>query len=139
LSAAVMRHRIGKPILRDRTFPVLQMTCAAMEGPGSEAADATITSHREQFLVVSVTVDDFLTSPHVSASLRAQHDDAVVATYVSIERIRKLDGDGEVEWLMATASDARGVLPMWVQTRAVGGQVAKDVPNFFAWAARERG
>ena len=62
--------------------------------------------------------------------------DTVKAAYVSVERIRKLGGD--IEWIMATASDAKGVLPRVVQNMAVPGQIAKDVPNFLAWVARER-
>ena len=49
-----------------------------------------------------------------------------------------MEESGDIEWIMATASDAKGVLPMWVQNRAVPGQIAKDVPNFLTWAARER-
>ena len=62
--------------------------------------------------------------------------DTVEAAYVSVERIRKLGGD--IEWIMAAASDARGVLPRVVQNMAVPGQIAKDVPKFLAWIARER-
>ena len=39
---------------------------------------------------------------------------------------------------MATASEAGGLLPSWVQARAVPGQIAKDVPLFLAWADRQR-
>ena len=133
-----MRHKIGKP-LKDRTFPVLQMTCSAMargEGEG-DSEDAAATQHREkpEFLVVSVTVADFDRAPNAEYS-RAK--DTVLAAYASVERIRKLPATGEIEWIMATASDARGVLPQWVQNMAVPGQVAKDVPLFLGWIARER-
>lgn len=74
----------------------------------------------------------------------------VVGAYVSVERVRRLpltkgaeaggmSGErGRIEWLMATASDARGILPMWVQTRAVPGQIAKDVSLFLGWMNTER-
>ncbi|POR36430.1 Uncharacterized protein TPAR_03377, partial [Tolypocladium paradoxum] len=39
---------------------------------------------------------------------------------------------------MGTASDARGVLPAWVQRMAVPGQIAKDVDMFLGWIAEER-
>ena len=132
-----MRHKIGKP-LKDRTFPVLQMTCSAMaRGEGESGDDAAATQHREkpEFLVVSVTVADFDRAPNAEYS-RAK--DTVLAAYASVERIRKLPATGEIEWIMATASDARGVLPQWVQNIAVPGQVAKDVPLFLGWIARER-
>ncbi|KAK0656107.1 hypothetical protein B0T16DRAFT_317549 [Cercophora newfieldiana] len=141
LSIHAIRHRIGKPVLKDRTFPVLLMTCAAMKSPlSSEVTDAGTISRHElpEFLVVSIPVADYLASPQVPASVREEHESAVVAVYASVERIRKFGGDGGIEWIMATASDARGVLPTWVQTSAVPGQIAKDVPKFLAWAATRR-
>ncbi|KAI1847382.1 hypothetical protein JX266_006607 [Neoarthrinium moseri] len=119
LKVQEMRHRIGKP-LKDRTFPVLQMTAAARG--------------KSEFLVVSIPVPDFGTA---EASRLAREKGAQVASYVSVERIRKLD-DGRIEWLMATASDAGGVLPMWVQNMAMPGVVWKDVPLFLGWIAKER-
>ncbi len=142
-----MRHRVGRP-LRDRTFPVLQLTCAAITAPEATAAAEEGGDGQQQqqeveeqqpkeFLVVSITVSDFASaSPHAELS-RAKN--VVVAAYASVERVRKLAGwDGDVEWLMATASDARGHLPTWLQALAVPGQIAKDVPLFLAWLARER-
>ncbi|KAI0120283.1 hypothetical protein F4776DRAFT_633517 [Hypoxylon sp. NC0597] len=117
-----MRHRIGKPVLKDRTFPVLQMTASATGG--------------KEFVVVSIPIPDFATSDR---SKLAKEKGAQVAYYASVERIRKLDGnDGEIEWLMATASDAAGVLPAWVQNLAAPGVIWKDVPLFLGWIAKER-
>ena len=135
-----VRHRIGKPVMKDRVFPVLQMTCSAMETnraveAGDDAA-AVSRDEKPEFLVVSITVTDF-----GSASPAAEFSKGkgvVVGAYTSVERIRKLPGSGEIEWIMATASDARGVLPMWVQTMAVPGQIARDVPLFLSWIAKER-
>ncbi|TPX14273.1 uncharacterized protein E0L32_000667 [Thyridium curvatum] len=126
LKVEEMRHRIGRPLLKDRTFPVLQMTCAAVRPP------------RDEFLVVSVTLDPgFRGAPQAQLS---RDKGTVIAAYVSVERIRRMDSAGgdEIEWLMATASDARGVLPQWLQVLAVPGQIAKDVPLFLGWMARER-
>ncbi|KAI4865557.1 hypothetical protein F4820DRAFT_292061 [Hypoxylon rubiginosum] len=125
-----MRHRIGRPVLKDRTFPVLQMTCRAVAGGGQE---------EEEFVVVSIPVPDFARS---AASTLAAEKGAQVATYVSVERIRKLNdgegGGGSIEWLMATASDAGGALPAWVQNLAAPGVIWKDVPLFLGWIAKER-
>ena len=89
-----------------------------------------------EFLVVSITVADFARAPQAQLS---RERGVVLGRYASVERVRKLPGwDGEIEWIMATASDARGVLPHWVQALAVPGQIAKDVPLFLAWMARER-
>ncbi|KAI1142698.1 hypothetical protein F5Y05DRAFT_365785 [Hypoxylon sp. FL0543] len=122
-----MRHRIGKPVLKDRTFPVLQMTASAKGA--------------EEFIVVSIPVPDFGTS---ETSRLAREKGAQVAYYVSVERMRKLDGAGDgagggkIEWLMATASDAAGALPTWVQNLAAPGVIWKDVPLFLGWIAKER-
>jgi len=62
----------------------------------------------------------------------------VMAAYTSIERIRVLPTNGDVEWIMATASDAGGVLPQWMQNLAVPGAVAKDVELFMSWIPSRR-
>ncbi|KAI1098000.1 hypothetical protein F4804DRAFT_346701 [Jackrogersella minutella] len=123
LAALEMRHRVGRPLLRDRTFPVLQMTASAAGGG-------------DEFVVVSIPVPDF--GARAKESTLASERGAQVAFYVSVERIRR-GADGTVEWLMATASDAGGALPAWVQNLAAPGVIWKDVPLFLGWIARERG
>ncbi len=148
-----MCHHVGRP-LQDRTFPVLQMTCAAVvvleeEGGPKAKEDSAVAAPAEgnkpenghgppsEFLVVSIKVSDFAQASPYAELWRARG--VVVAAYASVERLRKLPGwDGEIEWLMATASDTRSVLPMWVQTLAVPGQIAKDAGLFLSWLARER-
>ncbi|KAI1468907.1 uncharacterized protein F4812DRAFT_351230 [Daldinia caldariorum] len=138
-----MRHRIGRPVLRDRTFPVLQMTATRISG-GEGEGEGGEEEEEEEFVVVSIPVPDFGDS---EMSQLAREKDAQVARYVSVERIRRIkdrdgDGDGDggkVEWLMATASDAGGVLPAWVQNMAAPGVIWKDVPLFLGWIAKERG
>ncbi|KAI1645701.1 uncharacterized protein F4817DRAFT_166366 [Daldinia loculata] len=136
-----MRHRIGRPVLKDRTFPVLQMTATASSTTTSSSGEE---EEEEEFLVVSIPIPDFGTS---EASKLARERGAQIASYVSVERIRRMgegdgDGDGDggrkVEWLMATASDAGGVLPAWVQNVAAPGVIWKDVPLFLGWIGRER-
>lgn len=133
LKVEEMRHKIGRPVLRDRTFPVLQLTAAAAGGGGGGGEQ-----QKKDFVVVSVPVPDFGDS---GSSRLSGEKGAQVARYVSVERIRKLregsDG-GKIEWLMATASDAGGVLPQCVQNMAMPGVVWKDVPLFLGWIARER-
>ncbi|KAI0907113.1 hypothetical protein F4824DRAFT_480859 [Ustulina deusta] len=119
-----MRHKIGRPILKDRTFPVLQLSCAVKEGTGAP-----------EFIIVSIPVPDFATSDKANLS---KEKGAQIAFYVSVERIRKLD-DGKVEWLLGTASDAAGILPLWIQDLALADIVWKDVPLFLGWIAKERG
>ncbi|KAM7188852.1 Protein of unknown function (DUF3074) domain containing protein [Rhypophila sp. PSN 637] len=182
------RHRVGKP-LKDRTFPILQMTCAAVDvdnnmasAPDSQAK--RVSKEKREFLVISVTIPDYFGSTFrkenvgTASSEEDNHiaKDTVIASYASIERIRQLNSPspprvpssqpaasssspvppvqtqqssnnngttevketGEIEWLMALTSDAGGVLPMFIQNLAVPGQIAKDVPLFLGWIAKER-
>lgn len=146
------RHKIGvKPLLKDRVFTVLQVTCSLLPSP--EAGSAAAAANCEEILVINIPVSDAenLTtaseSPIKGKSSGKEEDpfrkDAVKGSYVSVERIRKLpttenDGQPQIEWIMATASDARGSLPGWVQTKAIPGQIAKDVTLFLGWVAKER-
>ncbi|KAI3323444.1 hypothetical protein HD806DRAFT_496690 [Xylariaceae sp. AK1471] len=118
-----MRHKIGRPFLKDRTFPVLQLSCAMTESTGAP-----------EFVIVSIPVPDFANSGYGKLCNEAG---VQLGFYVSIERIRKLDG-GRIEWLLGTASDAAGNLPLWIQDKALGGIVWKDVPLFLGWIAKER-
>ncbi|KAL2413062.1 hypothetical protein ABEF95_003845 [Exophiala dermatitidis] len=43
------------------------------------------------------------------------------------------DGDGQIAWVMATTSDAKGILPGWLQRMSVPAAVAKDVGYFIKW------
>lgn len=71
----------------------------------------------------------------------------VIGLYTSIERGRYYratggggggGGPGETEWVMATASDARGLLPMWVQKMGTPGALVKDVGLFMRWVEAKR-
>ena len=46
--------------------------------------------------------------------------------------------DQNIEWIMATASDAKGWLPMWMQKMGVPSAVVKDVGLFIEWAHKKR-
>ncbi|KAH7328657.1 hypothetical protein B0I35DRAFT_473338 [Stachybotrys elegans] len=111
-------HKMPAP-LHNRLFPVVQATCAARD--------------RHDFLVVQVAVRR---TPEEDGG-SGGGDGPVLGVYTSVERIRRTE-EGSVEWLMATASDAAGVLPAWVQRAAVPGQIAKDVNMFLKWVATER-
>jgi hypothetical protein len=116
-----MKHKIDPKPLKNRTFPVVQIA-AALAGA-------------EEFVVVSIPITDFEKSPYAEF---ARDKSLVVAAYVSIERVRILPSNGEIEWLMATASDAGGVLPQWMQNLAVPGVVPKDVELFMTWIPSQR-
>ena len=110
-------HKLPAP-LNQRVFPVLQATAA--KAPGDDG--------RREFLVVQVACRDSEASKRNSG--------AVLGAYTSVERFKKTP-DG-IEWLMGTVSDAKGVLPGWMQKMAVPGAVAKDVDMFLAWISKER-
>ena len=57
--------------------------------------------------------------------------------YTSIERCQLLD-DGNIDWVMATASDAKGNLPMPMQKLGVPSAVVKDVGLFMEWIRDRR-
>lgn len=128
-----MKHKVPPP-LRPRVFPVLQVVCSSEVEGGEEA--------RDEFLVVSVTVEDLAAGGMGQGARLCGEKGVVVGAYASVERVRRLpaqEGEaGQIEWVMATASDARGILPMWVQTKAVPGQIAKDVSMFLGWLDSER-
>ncbi|KAI1156127.1 hypothetical protein F4825DRAFT_405091 [Nemania diffusa] len=119
-----MRHKVGRPVLKDRTFPVLQLSTIVKDGTSAP-----------EIIIVSIPVPDFATSDKANLS---KEKGAQIAFYASIERIRKLE-NGKIEWLLGTASDAAGVLPLWIQDLALPGIVWKDVPLFLGWIAKERG
>lgn len=116
-----MKHKIDPKPLKNRTFPVAQVT--------AELAGV------QEFIVASIPITDFDRSPYAEF---ARDKSLVVARYASIERIRVLPGTGDVEWIMATASDACGVLPQWVQNLAVPSAIAKDVDLFMGWIPSQR-
>ncbi|PHH52661.1 hypothetical protein CFIMG_008371RA00001 [Ceratocystis fimbriata CBS 114723] len=113
------RHRIGFPF-KDRAFAVLQMT-------------ATVVGAQE-FIIVSIAVNETRDSPLCRIS---KSPSVVNGAYSSVERIRKLPR-GTIEWTVATASDARGVLPRWAQRRLVPPKIRHDVPLFLTWLATQR-
>jgi Protein of unknown function (DUF3074) len=121
LKVVEMKHKIDPKPLKNRTFPVLQLSISLAD--------------TQEFIVVSIPITDFDKSPQAEY---ARDKSLVVAAYTSIERIRILPNSGEIEWIMATASDAGGVLPQWLQNLAVPGKVAHDVDMFLAWIPSQR-
>lgn len=156
-----VRHMVGRPVLRDRVFTFLLMTAERVVRGGEEGGGERARERGDaEFVVVSVPLVDW--AEEDDEALAGQKG-VVVGSYVAVERFRRrksktaaagtgataaaaaereTGGTGEeeheVEWVMAVASDARGVLPRFVQNMAVPGQIAKDVPMFLSWVAGER-
>jgi len=118
LSIMEMVHHIPPP-LDDRVFPELVLTA----------------KKAEEFIVIQIPVD---TTGVMSAKYNNKGGKMTAGMYCSIERGELLDGGARVKWQMATASDARGNLPMWAQKMGVPGAVVKDVGLFIAWIAKRR-
>ena len=112
-------HKLPAPLSK-RVFPVLQVTASARG--------------RREFIVVQVAARD------PTAEAQGGSDGSVRGVYTSVERLRETDAGagGGMEWMMGTVSDARGVLPGWMQRMAVPAAVAKDVDMFLGWIAGER-
>ena len=119
-----MCHAIPPP-LNPRCFPVLVCT-----------ASTSATS----FLAVTVPVDlDSLPASFYSSGRNVkegadaqQRKKPVLGVYNAIETTY-IDEKGEIDWTMATASDAKGALPMFAQKMGIPGAIVKDVGFFMKW------
>jgi len=127
-----MCHTLPFP-LSPRCFPILVLT--AFIPPTS-------------FLAVTVPVNLPPTLPAAyyssgrntadPSSSPKQKKTPVFGVYAAVETVRiradaEEEGSGRIEWTMATASDAKGHLPMFVQKPNMPAAVAKDVGLFMKW------
>lgn len=60
----------------------------------------------------------------------------VQAQYTSVEELVYDQEKDTLLWIMTTASDAKGNVPLWLAKKSINGVVAKDVPHFLEWAAK---
>jgi hypothetical protein len=135
-----MSHYIPFPLF-NRTFPTLVISAIDSSKTGTDS-----------FIVVQVPVD--LTAVPTAfystgknrkeGSTSRQKKKVVLGQYVSVERCKVIKEDGsedhgKVLWEMATASDAKGWLPMALQKLGVPGAVVKDVGFFIKWTTGRRG
>ncbi|KAF2142106.1 uncharacterized protein K452DRAFT_287314 [Aplosporella prunicola CBS 121167] len=132
MSVYEMCHKLPFPCL-NRVFCVLVVTAKTAES---------------SFVVVQIPIDlsDFSDADVLYGNGRNKRDaesalkrkKVIVGEYVSIERVT-LTEDGDIQWVMATASDAKGWLPMPMQKLGVPGAVVKDVGLFMKWTRERRG
>ena len=129
-SVMEMRHKVPAP-LNNRVFPVVVITGKKAAAP-AEGSDQGIPG--DSFTVVQIPVATqglpnakYHNAPKITAGL-----------YCSIERCEVVEGGKKVQWSMATASDAKGILPMWAQKMGVPGAVVKDVGWFILWVEERR-
>lgn len=131
-SVMEMRHKVPAP-LNNRVFPVLVVTGKKAATPAGEGGAAP-GRPGDSFTVVQI--------PVATQSLpNAKYHNAPKITgglYCSIERCEVVEDGQKVRWSMATASDAKGILPMWAQKMGVPGAVVKDVGLFILWVSEGR-
>ncbi|CAD6985943.1 unnamed protein product [Tilletia controversa] len=79
------------------------------------------------FLVIQVPVN------HPEA---AEQKGYVRGAYASVEAVYEASGStgSETHWKMATQSDARGSIPLFLSESSLPGQIVQDVPEFVHWA-----
>ena len=141
-----MAHNI--PLLDNRVFGVLVVR--ALTPSSSSTTTTTDTAFSSQSSTTSFVVaqlplllSSIPSAPYASGSHRTtgstsqQRSAITLGQYVSIERVKRLE-DGKIWWEMATASDAKGNLPMAVQKMGVPGAVVKDVGFFIKWVGERR-
>jgi hypothetical protein len=61
----------------------------------------------------------------------------VQGEYASVEKVTRRGEQNH--WVMGTTSNAKGVLPMWVQKKAVPGEIVKDVEYVYEYIEKHRG
>ncbi|KAF2486563.1 hypothetical protein BDY17DRAFT_291704 [Neohortaea acidophila] len=113
-----MAHKIPMP-LNNRVFPELVITARKGE---------------REFIVVQIPV-----STNDLPEAKYRNDSSVVTgMYCSVELGEVIDEGKQVRWSMATASDAGGSLPMWMQKMGIAAAVVKDVGLFVDWCGKTR-
>jgi hypothetical protein len=118
-----------------RCFPVLVATASL--GPDEFVAVTVPVT-----LGASVSAAFYSSGRHAKEGKTPQQRKPVVlGIYAAVETVKRRPREGaetgvegkEVEWIMATASDAKGNLPMWLQKMSVPGLLPKDVSYFMKW------
>lgn len=124
-----MCHHIPGPI-ENRTFSTLVVRAKTREQAFITAQIPVNASKVETAL--------YANGKHRSVGDTSQKREKVtVGVYTSVERVKD-QADGGIMWEMATASDAKGWLPMSVQKMGVPGAVVKDVGLLVGWVAERR-
>ncbi|KAF7197069.1 hypothetical protein HII31_01494 [Pseudocercospora fuligena] len=106
-----MRHKVPTP-LKNRVFTVI-VAAGKIEN---------------EFVDVQIPVE--LPS---DAKYKEGNAEIVHGVYASVERGLVEENGTDVKWQMATASDAKGILPPFIQKIAMPGEIAKDVGRFVEW------
>ncbi|KAG9125183.1 hypothetical protein FRC07_008660 [Ceratobasidium sp. 392] len=85
-----------------------------------------------QGYVISLPLNVF-----ADGELRAKEPQGVRGRYVSVERVKEVDG--QVEWAMATMSNPGGRIPIFLSDSQMPSKISQDVPHVLAWLKSKRG
>lgn len=131
------------------TGPSVYEMCHSIPSPLENRVFSTLVvrgkDFASSFVVAQIPVDlsEVPAAMYSNGRHRTEGDSAqkkekvTIGEYVSVERVRELENK-DVMWEMATASDAKGKLPMMLQKMGVPGAVVKDVGFFLKWTAERR-
>jgi hypothetical protein len=162
VSIGIMEMCHGLPgSLAPRCFPVLVVGgrllpqhqqqqqnggSSAAAGAGFEPDPRWESGEKQKFVVVTVPVQlgtavkkAFYSNFRNLKEGKTEQEKAnvVFGLYAAVETCTLRDRVGgeeeEVEWIMSTASDASGNLPMWMQKMSMPGMLPKDVSYFMKW------
>lgn len=123
-----MCHVIPGPMMSPRCFPVLVATASVDENrfvAVTVPVNLAVAGFDEPFYSSNRNVRDGTTAQ--------QRREILAGVYTAVELVTRNPEKNEIEWTMATASDAKGNLPTWLQKASVPSQIAKDVGYFMKW------
>lgn len=122
------------PVVVNRVFATLVLTAKYVQGQG--------------FIVVQIPLDlqgvdaaiysSHKNSTHKDSDTAQKKKKVVVGQYVSVERCTYNEADQMVSWNMATAADAKGNIPLWLQKPTMPGKIALDVGFFAAFVEKQK-
>ncbi|EPE08930.1 hypothetical protein F503_04517 [Ophiostoma piceae UAMH 11346] len=101
---------------------------------GANPADAALVSANSASSAAAVAPVPDATAADVTTPGANPADNEVSVSHAEGSDI----AEWRIEWTMATASHARGNLPLAFQTPVVPGKIAEDVPMFTKWVAAKR-
>jgi hypothetical protein len=107
-----VRYNLKAPLVKNRDFLM------------------SIVTHEDdnEFYVIS------LSTVHPACPSR---EDYIRGRYTAVERVKKCE-DGNVEWIAASSSDPKGLIPTMFANLAVPKKMAEDVPSYEMWIKKKR-
>jgi hypothetical protein len=134
MTVVEMRYSIDEKGVRERVFPVLQVTAELRHELGTlREGEET----KPAFVVVHVPLKDYGRWPQRSYKGRWK---TVEGRYASVQRFVGTE-DGSVEWTMARAVDPKGFVPASLRKKILKQAVPERVDQFIKWflTRKERG